>query len=201
MSATEGVAGQKHGETGGPVSLYVALVHYPVLNRQGDTIASAVTNLDLHDIARAARTFGVKTFYVVTPLTDQMELVKTIVSHWTEGAGSRYNPKRREALSLVRLEESLENVIRHISEETASTPKIVVTSARKRAGSVDFMNFREMLKTGEPYLLVLGTGWGLSQTVMDTADYLLKPVSGPVDYNHLSVRSAAAIILDRLLGC
>jgi hypothetical protein len=183
------------------VNLYVALVHYPVVNRQGDTIASAVTNLDLHDIARSARTYGVKAFYVVTPLTDQIKLVETIVSHWTEGPGGRHNPKRREALSLIRIEESLSGVVGHIGEQGAAAPRIVVTSAKKRSGSIDYERLREMIQTGEPYLLVFGTGWGLSDQVMDGADYFLQPVSGPVDYNHLSVRSAAAIILDRLIGC
>lgn len=183
------------------INLYVALVHYPVVNRQGDTIASAVTNLDLHDIARAACTYGVKSFYVVTPLTDQTKLVKTIVSHWTEGAGGRHNPKRREALSLIRVEDCLAGVIGHIGEQGAGEPKMVVTSAKKRAGSIDYGRFRELIRTGNPYLLVFGTAWGLSDRVMDDADYLLEPVSGPVDYNHLSVRSAAAIILDRLMGC
>lgn len=183
------------------VNLYVALVHYPVINRQGDTIASAVTNLDLHDIARSVCTYGVKTFYVVTPLTDQKKLVETIVSHWTEGPGGRHNPKRREALSLIRIEEALSGVVAHISDQGEGAPKMVVTSAKKRSGSIGYARFREMIQTGEPYLLVLGTGWGLSDTVMDVADYLLQPVSGPVDYNHLSVRSAAAVILDRLLGC
>lgn len=183
------------------VNLYVALVHYPVVNRQGDTIASAVTNLDLHDIARSACTYGVKAFYVVTPLTDQIKLVETIVSHWTEGLGGRHNPKRREALSLIRIEESLSGVVGHIGGLGSGNPKIVVTSAKKRSGSINFVRFREMIQTGEPYLLVFGTGWGLSDRVMGDADYFLQPVNGPVDYNHLSVRSAAAIILDRLIGC
>ena len=39
--------------------LYLALVHYPVVNRRGEVIVSALINLDLHDIARAAKTFGV----------------------------------------------------------------------------------------------------------------------------------------------
>jgi hypothetical protein len=51
------------------------------------------------------------------------------------------------------------------------------------------------------FLLVFGTGWGLSEEIMQGADYTLKPVSGYTGYNHLSVRSAAAIILDRLFSC
>lgn len=181
-------------------NLYVALVHYPVVNRRGETIASAVTNLDLHDIARSARTYGVQAFYVVTPLTDQIALAQKIVSHWTEGVGGEHNPQRREALSLVRVEETLSDVLAHIGEKGDGTPETVVTSAKKRSGSLSYPQFQEMIQTNQPYLLVLGTGWGLAETMMNTADHLLAPVNGPGNYNHLSVRSAAAIILDRLLG-
>jgi hypothetical protein len=66
-----------------------------VVNKNGDIIASAVTNLDLHDISRAAKTYGVRSFYVVTPLADQKTLIDRIVSHWVKGTGSKYNPKRR----------------------------------------------------------------------------------------------------------
>ena len=56
--------------------LYVALIHYPVVNKNGETIASALTNLDLHDISRAAKTYGLEAFCVVTPLEDQKDLVE-----------------------------------------------------------------------------------------------------------------------------
>ena len=48
--------------------LYIGLVHYPVYNKNRLRIASAITNFDLHDLSRAARTYGVKKFYVITPL-------------------------------------------------------------------------------------------------------------------------------------
>lgn len=185
---------------GNASNLYVALLHYPVINRQGETIASAVTNLDLHDIARSARTYGVQAFYVVTPLTDQIDLAQKIVSHWTEGVGGEHNPKRRDALSLVRVKETLSDVLAHIGEKGDGPPETVVTSAKNRPGSLNYPRFREMIQTNQPYLLVLGTGWGLADTMMETADHLLAPVNGPGNYNHLSVRAAAAIILDRLLG-
>jgi hypothetical protein len=57
-----------------------------------------------------------------------------------------------------------------------------------------------MLQDGSLYLLILGTGWGLSKNFMAEADYVLDPVLGNTDYNHLSVRSAAAVILDRIFG-
>jgi hypothetical protein len=185
-------------------NLYVALLHYPVINKNGDTIASAVTNLDLHDISRVAKTYGVKAFYVVTPLTDQQALVKRIVSHWVSGVGSRYNPKRRAALELIRIKTALDDVIDHIKAKEKATPVTVVTGADQRLMNgrrkIGFYQFREMLKKESVYLLIFGTGWGLSRRILARADYLLEPVTGCTGYNHLSVRSAASIILDRLLG-
>ena len=178
----------------------MALIHYPVINKNGDTIASAVTNLDLHDIARLVKTFGLPAFYVVTPLKDQQVLAGRIVSHWTQGLGAAQNPKRREALELVCIKDSLEAVLAHIQKKTNQFPKTVVTSAKKIKGRISFSTFRDMLKDGNPYILILGTGWGLSENLIAGADYVLEPVGGAANYNHLSVRSAAAIIMDRLIG-
>ncbi len=181
-------------------NLFVALMHYPVVNKNGDVIASAVTNLDLHDISRAAKTYGVRYFYVVTPLEDQKELVEKIVSHWTRGRGSTYNPIRCEALKLVQIKDSLEEVTEHIQKIRQCIPKIVVTRARSDNRSIGYDRFSEMLKSGAPYLLSFGTAWGLSEDFIANADYVLDPIRGNTDYNHLSVRSAVAIILDRVLG-
>ena len=52
----------------------------------------------------------------------------------------------------------------------------------------------------QPYLLLLGTGWGLTEECFASADLILEPIAGNGTYNHLSVRSAAAIMLDRLRG-
>lgn len=181
-------------------NLYVALTHYPVVNKNGKIITSAVTNLDLHDIARAAKTYGVRSFYVVTPLTDQKALIEKIVSHWTSGAGSKYNPIRQKALELIRVENSIKDVVEHIGTQGQGFPKTVVTCARERKQSISFGGFRELLDGGQPHLLIFGTAWGLSEKFIDEADYILEPIKGISDYNHLSVRSAIAIILDRLMG-
>jgi len=180
--------------------LYIALMHYPVVNKNGEIIASAVTNLDLHDIARVAKTYGARKFFVVTPLKEQKELVKKLVSHWTDGTGSRYNPKRREALELIRLKDSLTEIIDDLNNTSEGCPKIVATCARRNNGSISFSKLRNKLKDGKPYILVFGTAWGLSENFITEADYLLEPVMGGSLYNHLSVRCAAAIIMDRLLG-
>jgi len=171
-----------------------------VVNKQGDTITAAITNLDLHDISRAAKTYGVRSFYVVTPLFDQQELVERIVSHWIEGEGSRYNPIRRKALELIIVKDSLNEVVDDIANNGEGAPKTVVTCARPNARSISFDKFRAMLQAGKPYLLIFGTAWGLSEQIINSSDYVLEPVKGNTDYNHLSVRSAAAIILDRLIG-
>lgn len=168
-------------------------------NKTGDSIASAVTNLDLHDIARASRTYGIRSFYVVTPLKDQQDLTKRIVSHWTEGFGGIYNPDRREALGLIRVKDSISDVVSEIAAQTLQTPRIVATCARPKPDNIDFPNLRKQLIDGAPYLLLFGTAWGLAETVIEGADYVLEPIFGTGEYNHLSVRSAVAIVLDRLL--
>lgn len=181
-------------------NLYVALMHYPVVNKNGDIIASALTNLDLHDISRASKTYGVRSFYVVTPLTDQKELAERIVSHWKSGSGSIYNPKRREALELICVKDSLKEVVEDIRNQCDDSPKTVATCAKHRSGALRFGRFQEMLKEGKPYLLIFGTAWGLAEDFIAEVDYVLEPVKGKESYNHLSVRSASAIILDRLMG-
>ncbi len=180
--------------------IYLALVHYPVVNKNGETIASAVTNLDLHDIARAAKTYDVDVFYVVTPLADQKELAGKIVSHWTQGPGSEYNGSRKAALDLIRMEDSLESVKSHIAGRGEGYPKLVATSAGGWGDCIEFGRLRGILNAGEPYVLAFGTAWGLADSVLLSADFVLEPIAGKSGYNHLSVRCAAAIMLDRLLG-
>ena len=181
-------------------NLYLALAHHPVVNKRGEIIASAVTNLDIHDMARAVRTYGAKALYVVTPLEDQQQLAKSLVRHWTSGYGAEYNPKRRLALETVRVHDSLEQSCIDIAQETGCRPQTVVTSARRHANSISLARFQEILGIGTPCLLVFGTAWGLAPDCIATADHILEPISGHTDYNHLSVRSAASIILDRLCG-
>ena len=181
-------------------NLHVALTHYPVVDKRGDIINSAVTNLDLHDISRAARTYGVKSFYVVTQLVDQQDLVRKIISHWTDGCGAVYNPVRRSALELIKIKSTIADVTEEINGLEKGYPKTIATCARKYPAGIGYENLREIIKTGHPYLLIFGTAWGLAEQFISEADYILDPITGPSRYNHLSVRCAAGIILDRLLG-
>ena len=182
--------------------LSIALIHYPVLDKNQDVVATAVTNLDIHDIARSARTYGVSRYYIVTPVQEQQKLVEKIRLHWLEGWGATYNPKRKMALELIKTENSLADALSDIETRTGRKAKVVVTGAAGRANSVSFARLQELFQEDpeQHFLLLLGTGWGLTEEIFNKGDYVLEPISGGSDYNHLSVRSAAAIMLDRLFG-
>lgn len=176
----------------------LALVHYPVVDRQGDIVTTAVTNLDVHDIARSSHTFGLGDFFVVHPISAQRELVQRIVTHWVDGSGARRIPDRKPAMENVRIVAALDDAIAALG----GVAELWVTSAAT-GGNLDFPRARAHLETeGPPVLLCFGTGWGLGSMVMDRAAARLPPISSAREdgYNHLSVRAAVAIILDRLLG-
>lgn len=178
----------------------LALIHHPVVDKNGQTIAAAVTSLDLHDIARTAKTYGIGAFYVVTPLEDQQELVRCIVDHWVSGVGARYNPDRKAALGLIRLQPSLPAVCADMARRNGTAPWTVVTSARMARSDLSYTGIRALAAGERPLLMLFGTAWGLAPEVLDQADYRLAPITGNGGYNHLAVRSAVAIILDRVFG-
>ncbi|MCX7981638.1 MAG: RNA methyltransferase [Syntrophales bacterium] len=177
----------------------IALIHYPVYNRKGEICTTSVVNVDIHDLSRLGRTYGAIRFYVVTPLEAQRELVLKLMRHWTEGYGARFNPSRAEALLLVEVKPGLDDCVEHLESITGARPYICVTGAGLKDDVVSYEEMKEMLKRGKaPFLLVFGTGWGLADEVVRKAHYRLAPVEGVKGFNHLSVRCAAAIILDRL---
>jgi hypothetical protein len=181
-------------------NLYLGLVHHPVYDKRGEVVATAVTNFDIHDIARCAKTFGVGGFFIITPLESQIQLVERIVHHWAKGPGAIYNPTRKESLSLVRVCRTIEEAGRVISDLWRREVKRIATGASPYPKSIAFGTLRKLLEDRNiPFFLLFGTGWGLTQEVKDSSDYVLAPIEGR-GYNHLSVRSAVAIILDRLLG-
>jgi len=183
--------------------LHCALVHHPVRARDGGTVTTAVTNLDVHDIARTARTYGLARYFVVTPIEAQRVLVGRILEHWRSGAGARRVPERTEALALVRIVESIDGAKAAIEAEHGAAPRVVTTAARS-TGGLPLRSYAEeaaeLEGTDRPTLLLFGTGHGLTDETLAGADALLAPIAGRAGYNHLSVRAAAAITLDRLLG-
>lgn len=181
--------------------VYLALLHYPVYDKNHHVVTTAVTNMDIHDISRSGRTYGVRGFYIVTPVKALQKLALKIIDHWETGHGSQYNVTRKQALEIARIANSLDDAIIDIEREAGEKPEIIVTSARPTTNRTSFTELRDMLKKkARPFLIIFGTGWGLTETTFSQADYVLEAIEGYTDYNHLSVRSAAAIILDRLMG-
>ncbi len=184
-----------------PCDLFAVLLHYPVLDKNGQVVTTAVTNMDIHDIARSACTYGLRRFFVVTPVRALRALSEKIIDHWETGYGSTYNTTRKEALALVAIDRDLDAALVAIERETGERPVLVVTSAKPGADCIAFETLRARLEAGgPPHVLLFGTGWGLTPEILARADLRLPPVLGPTDYNHLSVRAAAAVILDRLRG-
>jgi len=176
-------------------NISVALVHYPVYNKKKEIVASSITNLDIHDIARCARTYGLKKYYVIHPQLSQREFASDMISFWKEGYGKEYNEDRRIAVEIVEIVKDLKEI-----ESKFGKHKLIVTTAQERNEGIDIHSLAQEISSNpeENYLLLFGTGWGMSEEIFQLADYTLKPLTGAGDYNHLSVRSAAAIIIDRL---
>lgn len=181
--------------------LYVGLVHYPIYNKRMKVIAGAVTNFDIHDISRTCRTYNIQKYYIIHPLEVQKVIIDKILSYWQDGYGKIYNPDRADALERVCWQESITSAAMDIKQRTGKEPYIVTTDARIYPNTVSYKFMRHKLQNDDrPILLLFGTGFGIEAETMKSFDYILEPVYGPCDYNHLCVRSAVAIILDRLAG-
>ncbi len=181
-------------------NIYIALVHHPVLDKNNETITTSVTNLDIHDIARAAYTYGICEYHLVTPTNSQQEMIKRICGFWSDNAGLMYNPMRTEALSIVRCSSSIEDTISMITTQEKVQPVIVTTTARTMPEQISFGYLRTLSTQDRPILIIFGTGYGLIDDVHRCADHILCPIKGRGTYNHLSVRNAVAIVLDRTLS-
>lgn len=183
------------------MGLSVALLHFPMVNRQGASVTTSVTNFDIHDIARAARTYGVERYYIVTPIAAQRDFVRRIMRHWIEEEGAEYNPTRGDALSTVDTAADLVEVGHAIARDFGSEPLWIATSARASGATMTVADMRAILNEGKQNLcLMFGTGHGMHPDLLTVADRILEPIYGPTDFNHLSVRSAVSIYLDRILG-
>ena len=146
----------------GMTTLNIALIHHPVVNKKGEVIGSAVTNLDIHDIARTARTYGISRYFISTPYEDQQQLVRELLAHWQTGHGATYNPARKEALSRVQLTDSLDEVIATLTKQYGKRPLVVATSALMRENSLSYDELGQKITQGVPVLLLFGTAHGLA---------------------------------------
>ena len=181
---------------------HLALVHHPVVDRTGAVITTALTNFDIHDLARSSLTYGLAGYHIVTPITSQRDKAAHIAKLWIDDAQGEH---RARALRLVRTAASIDEVAVALTVEHGIAPVVVVTSAR--AGSFPAVARRspsaliaEARANPAPLLILLGTGWGLAEALIPSVSLMLTPIEGASEWNHLSVRSAGAVLLDRLFG-
>ena len=181
--------------------VFLGLVHAPVYNRRGEVVATSVTNFDIHDISRTSKTYDIKNYYIITPVDAQIELSSRIIGYWQDGLGGEFNKNREEAFERTSLIKSIEDAVEEITAKEGKKPKIITTSAKIYPNSISYSDLgKKMNEDKDVYLLLFGTGWGMTNEVMNKADLILEPIRGKAEYNHLSVRAAVAIILDRLFG-
>jgi len=179
-------------------NLYVALLHFPMRDRKGKVVATALTPIDVPDIARTARTYGARRYYVVTPLPSQRAIAERLRDFWVEEEDW---PTRKEALELVAIREDLEECFQEIVQEEGEEPQVWGTTAREGLPypRLSWGEARKRLRE-RPTLILFGTGHGMAEELLAACDALLPSIRARAGYNHLSVRAAVAIILDRLKG-
>lgn len=181
---------------------YLALMHCDVLVKAAGPGITSVGSINLHDICRAAATYGIKKVFVVTPMEDQHAVMQTFLQFWRTESGEKYNRQRSNALQLLQPVRSFDEMHAWIAQHENQAPLIVTTSAKQypSAQTIDYTAQGEVWQHQKPVLFLFGTGQGLAPHMMEKSDYVLLPVTGMTPFNHLSVRSAVAIILDRWLG-
>jgi len=179
-------------------NIYLGLVHYPVYNKFGDIVTTSITNMDVHDISRTCLTYGVKKYFLINPLASQKDLYQKIIGFWNSETGQNYQPDRASALQQIQFCNTLQEAISIIKTQENAEPLLVTTTARDTKGQVAYGDFSGIVGD-KPVLLLFGTGYGLADEIHSQSDFTLKPIKITDDYNHLSVRSAVAIILDRLI--
>lgn len=176
-------------------NFYIALIHYPV-TREGSVITSSVTNLDMHDISRVCATYGMGGYFIVHPDEKMRSIAGKLSGHWLEGEGKVHNPDRHEALKVLKIVENIDQAVAHIKSVEKQSPIIVGTTARKKKNSVTISQVKK--EKNKPVLILFGTAGGIEDNYLESLDYVLEPIDVGSGYNHLSVRSAVSIFIDRL---
>ena len=183
------------------MKIFFALLHYPVIDKNGKTVVTSITNTDIHDLSRLAKTFEIERFFLVTPLKTQIHLCQRLMKHWITGFGAGYNCTRKEAIERLTVVSSFNCLVGSLMRESGEKPVFIATSAKQHTTSINYDNMRKLISAAnKSFVLLFGTGWGIHSDILKQSDYILEPIYGINDYNHLSVRCAAAIILDRLLS-
>jgi len=124
--------------------------------------------------------------------------VETMRRYWVEGPWLSYNQERAEGLKRLSVVGSVEELLKNLS--SAVMPLIVGTSARERGlKKITEADVRRIQKQ-RPVLILFGTGYGLAEETLSFCEAMLPPIEGRTGFNHLPMRVAAGILMDRILG-
>jgi hypothetical protein len=155
----------------------VVLLHHPMTNRLGKVITTAVTNIDLHDIARSCRTYEVDHFFVVTPIAEQHALLNRIIGHWSKGRSLDWHPDRAEAFSRLQLVHEFNDVLKYHQQHYGLNIEVVMPDARPlpqpQIAYADLRarwanELKALASAGRDSgamtskIIVFGTGWGVA---------------------------------------
>jgi len=176
--------------------LYVALVHHPLKNRNGDEITAQTNEFDIMDASRLVHVYDVRRFYVIQPIEAQASIVDRMIEYQMDPTREAQRGRFHKTFRLDSLDEALADAV----EDAGGPVRTIATTARQFPDSQPYADVRQRIDAGEPLLLMFGMAWGLVDRIIDEADLRLEPVSGGCGFDHLPVRSAFAIVLDRLLG-
>lgn len=184
-------------------NLSFCLCHFPVRLERHRIGSSSLTNLDIHDIARISRGYGMGPFYVLLALQEQMDILNNILSHWHKAANPEVHVDRQQALAQVSPVQNFTELEEKACAYYGVRPTFIATSANwpeeKNMGQALSPADVRGICRNYPVIILLGTARGLDLKALAIDFRLLRPLRF-LDENHLSVRSAAAIIADRILG-
>src|SRR5437016_4938606 len=110
----DGALGSSSRQGASAENTWVALLHHPVYDRHHEVVSTALTNLDLHDIARSSRTYGLGGFFIVHPVAAQRQLAERIAGHWL-AEGAEINDFRREAIARLTVVADLPAAVAHVT--------------------------------------------------------------------------------------
>lgn len=177
--------------------LHVALVHHPVVDRTGDVITATIDHFDVFDASRLSMAYPIGTVFIVNPEPSQRALAERLIAHGTDAHRSE---DRAGVTHKTRWVPDLDAAIEAVREQAGRAPRTVATSAQPHPRAIEFAELRLLLQRGDPHLLLLGKASGLAEDLLARADLRLRPIDAGTGWNHLSVRSALAIMIDRLLA-
>jgi len=179
--------------------LFIGLVHFPVYNKNHKVVCTSITNLDIHDISRTSKTYGVTKFFIINPQDSQKNIYLSLKKFWKTDIAKEYNICRFNAFDNIEYTLSIKSAKKKIMESSGEEPVIFTTSARTIEKSIDYENAKNIIKKSNSTLILFGTAHGLTDKMIGKSDFHLEKINGISGYNHLSVRSAIAITLDRLI--